>query len=100
MPLVTTLIITLITTLISILFTTLIHINGTQNIDMGQNVDEEALTPLQLKWNSYLSIANMIPNLGMLLLNATLGHKIPMRPRLVLSLIGIIVLFVDINLVL
>ena len=58
------------------------------------DADEKAKTPLQLAWNSYLSISNMIPNLGMLLLNATMGHKMPMRPRLLGSLIGIIVLFI------
>ena len=58
------------------------------------DTDEKAKTPLQLAWNSYLSISNMIPNLGMLLLNATMGHKMPMRPRLLGSLIGIIILFV------
>jgi uncharacterized membrane protein (Fun14 family) len=69
--------------------------NGTNNTYLAKNVnEEEALTPLQLSWNSYMSIANMIPNLGMLLLNATIGHKIPMRPRLVVSLIGIIILFI------
>ena len=56
--------------------------------------DENALTPLQLSWNSYLSISNMIPNLGMLLLNATIGHKVPMRPRLIGALLGIIILFI------
>ena len=58
------------------------------------DTDEKAKTPLQLAWNSYLSISNMIPNLGMLLLNATMGHKMPMRPRLLGSLIGIIILFI------
>ena len=69
--------------------------NGTNSTYLAKSVqEEEALTPLQLSWNSYMSIANMIPNLGMLLLNATIGHKIPMRPRLVVSLIGIIILFI------
>ena len=76
-------------------FIVLEEMNGTTNTYLAKSVDEEeALTPLQLSWNSYMSIANMIPNLGMLLLNATLGHKLPMRPRLVVSLIGIIVLFI------
>ena len=69
--------------------------NGTTITLNLQGVDKEAaLTPLQLSFNSYVSIANMIPNLGMLLLNATIGHKIPMRPRLLISLVGIIILFI------
>ena len=76
------------------MLTTLIHSNGTPNVGNITNVDEDALTPLQLKWNSYLSIANMIPNVGMLMLNMMLGHKIPMRPRLLVSLVGIIILFI------
>ena len=63
--------------------------NSTEDVN-----DENALTPLQLSWNSYLSISNMIPNLGMLLLNATIGHKVPMRPRLIGALLGIIILFI------
>ena len=79
---------------------TLMHVNGRNYTEISAtgdtlgNLDENALTPLQLAWNSYLSIANMIPNLVMLLLNATIGHKIPMRPRLLVSLFGIIILFV------
>ena len=57
------------------------------------SITGDALTPMQLKWNSYLSIANMIPNVAMVMLNAAVGHKFPMRPRLLVSLIGIIVLF-------
>ena len=76
-------------------FVALRRMNGTTITLNLQGVDKEAaLTPLQLSFNSYVSIANMIPNLGMLLLNATIGHKIPMRPRLLISLVGIIILFI------
>ena len=34
------------------------------------NTTNAVLTPLQKKWNSYLSIASMIPNVTFLLLNA------------------------------
>ena len=68
--------------------------NVSDHTDTNILTDEKAKTPLQLAWNSYLSISNMIPNLAMLLLNATMGHKMPMRPRLLGSLIGIIILFI------
>ena len=55
---------------------------------------EKKRTELQLSFNSYLSMTNMIPNLLMLFINATLGHKFPMRPRLIVSLVGIFVLFI------
>ena len=67
---------------------------GNSTAVIVSDTDEKAKTPLQLAWNSYLSISNMIPNLAMLLLNATMGHKMPMRPRLLGSLIGIIILFI------
>ena len=69
-------------------------IDGNSTGVIVSDTDEKAKTPLQLAWNSYLSISNMIPNLAMLLLNATMGHKMPMRPRLLGSLIGIIILFI------
>ncbi len=40
------------------------------------NTTAAVLTPLQIKWNSYLSIASMIPNVTVLLLNAVFGHKV------------------------
>jgi hypothetical protein len=44
--------------------------SGTSNTTHG------VLTDLQIKWNSYLSIASMIPNVTFLLLNAAIGHKV------------------------
>ena len=38
-------------------------------------------------------MANMVPKLGILGLNATLGHKIPTRPALLASFVGILLLF-------
>ena len=52
------------------------------------------LSPLQLGWNSYLSISSMIPNVIFLFLNAFLGHKFRSQPRLLAALILIIVLFI------
>ena len=55
---------------------------------------EQKRTELQLSFNSYLSMTNMIPNLMMLFVNAIIGHKFPMRPRLFVSLVGICILFI------
>lgn len=52
------------------------------------------LSPLQLKWASYLSIASMIPNVFFLLLNAVYGHRFKTQPRLLAALIIVIVLFI------
>lgn len=48
--------------------------------------DDTPLSPLQLKWSSYLSIASMVPNVTFLLLNAAVGHKFPIQPRLIASM--------------
>ena len=37
------------------------------------NTTDAVLTPLQKKWNSYLSIASMVPKVGFLLFNAAFG---------------------------
>ena len=50
-------------------------------------------TELQLAWNSYLSISNMIPKLVPLSINAVFGHRMPAIPRLIGSSVLIIVLF-------
>ena len=39
------------------------------------NTTNIVLTPLQVKWNSNLSIAAMIPNVTFLLINAAFGHR-------------------------
>ncbi len=44
-------------------------LKGTEPVDPSHK-----LTELQLEWNSYLSIASMIPNVTFLLLNAAFGH--------------------------
>ena len=46
---------------------------------------DDVKSDLQLKWNSYLSISNMIPNLMVLFFNATCGHKFALAPRLIIG---------------
>jgi len=68
--------------------------NGTTDNLIGmEDGDDNKLSPLQLKWNSYLSISNMIPNLLVLFFNATCGHKFSLAPRLVIGQIIIIAIF-------
>ena len=71
-----------------------LHINSTANTESNYTEYHKSLTPLQLKWNSYLSMACMIPKIGILMINAAIGHKIAFRPKLLVSLIGIIFLFI------
>ena len=51
--------------------------------------DEE----VQKDWGPNMSMASMIPNVTFLLLNAVFGHRFKTTPRLLISLIFVIVLF-------
>ena len=44
-----------------------------RNTTVPENSNNTYLTPLQLSWNSYLSISSMIPNVSFLFINAFLG---------------------------
>ena len=65
-----------------------------RNTTLPENSNSTDLTPLQLSWNSYLSISSMIPNVSFLFINAFLGHKFRSQPRLLGAMILIIVLFI------
>ena len=54
---------------------------------------QTGLTPLQMQWNSHLSIASTVPQIIVLLINASFGHKVNMKMKLFTSLMGIVVLF-------
>eukprot|EP00095_Tigriopus_kingsejongensis_P002892 maker-scaffold513_size150706-snap-gene-0.24 protein:Tk02892 transcript:maker-scaffold513_size150706-snap-gene-0.24-mRNA-1 annotation:"equilibrative nucleoside transporter 3" len=53
-----------------------------------------ALSPLQLKWNSYLSIASIIPNVIFVMLNAIIGHKFRTQPRIIFAIVVIMIAFI------
>ena len=55
--------------------------------------NQKVLTPLQIQWNSYLSIASTIPQVVILMLNAGFGHKVSIHFKVFSSLVGIAVLF-------
>ena len=59
----------------------------------NNDIDQKPLTPLQIQWNSYLSIASTIPQVIVLMLNAIFGHKISTNLKILTSLIGIVLLF-------
>jgi len=48
---------------------------------------------VQNDWGPNMSMASMIPNVTFLLLNAVFGHRLKTTPRLLISLIFVIVLF-------
>lgn len=48
---------------------------------------------VQLSWNSNMAMASMVPNVTFLLLNASFGHHFKTTPRLLISLIFVILLF-------
>jgi len=65
-------------------------VNGTT----GGNETATGLNEMQTSWGPYLSIASMVPNVTILLLNAAFGHHFRTQPRLLISLALIIVLFI------
>lgn len=52
------------------------------------------LTPLQAGFTSDLSVASAIPNTLFLILNAFIGHRIPLQLRMVTSLVVVLIFFV------
>ena len=60
---------------------------------LASDTQQNGLTPLQIQWNSHLSIASTVPQIIVLLINASYGHKVNMQMKLFTSLIGITVLF-------
>jgi len=52
-----------------------------------------AKNPVQISWNSNMAMASMVPNVTFLLLNASFGHHFKTTPRLLISLIFVILLF-------
>jgi len=55
---------------------------------------EAPLNNLQLFWGSHISIVSMSPNFLLLLVNVLVGHKLPIRPRIVVPLILNLFLFI------
>merc|ERR1711962_184064 len=66
--------------------------NGTTD-NLMEDGHDDVKSDLQLKWNSYLSISNMIPNLLVLFFNATCGHKFALAPRLIIGQLIVIAIF-------
>ena len=62
-------------------------------VEEGQELTETGLNEMQLSWPSNMAMASMIPNVTFLLLNASFGHHFKTTPRLLVSLIFVIVLF-------
>lgn len=58
------------------------------------NETVSGLNEMQTSWGPYLSIASMVPNVTILLLNAAFGHHFRTQPRLLISLALIIVFFI------
>jgi len=55
--------------------------------------DCEPNNEMQKMWNSKMAVASMIPNVTMLILNAVFGHRFKTQPRLLVSLVLVIILF-------
>ena len=50
-------------------------------------------TDIQTEFFSYLAIASNIPNALTMILNAIFGQKVALKKRLIISLVGVILLF-------
>lgn len=57
------------------------------------NNSRSDLSDMQKMWNSKMAVASMIPNVTILILNAIFGHRFKTQPRLLVSLVLVIILF-------
>jgi len=62
-------------------------LNGTTPADPEPN-------EMQKAWGGYLAVASMVPNVTFLILNGVVGHKFRTLPRLVISLVFVILSFI------
>merc|ERR1712002_1120416 len=62
-------------------------LNGTTPADPEPN-------EMQKAWGGYLAVASMVPNVTFLILNGVVGHKFRTQPRLVISLVFVILSFI------
>ena len=51
-----------------------------RNVTLPSSPSSE-MTPMQVHWNSNLSIASTVPNVVVLVVNAAVGHRFSMKPR-------------------
>ena len=58
------------------------------------NTTDTDLTPIQAGFTSDLSVASAIPNTLFLILNAFIGHRIPMKLRMIGSLLVVFLFFI------
>jgi len=54
---------------------------------------KEGPNELQIAWGGYLAVASMVPNVTFLILNGLFGHKFKTQPRLIISLVFVILMF-------
>jgi len=79
-----------------------VELDGMEAEASGFVTDDSTLAPetggynpneLQKAWGGYLAVASMVPNVTFLILNALFGHKFKTQPRLVVSLVFVILMF-------
>merc|ERR1719422_1104090 len=62
-------------------------------VALGNFTELEAPNDLQKAWGGYLAVASMVPNVTFLILNGVVGHKFRTLPRLLISLVFVILSF-------
>ena len=76
-----------------------VHINSTSNSTMTLEAQDVLLNlgdsknRLQLEFTSDMAMAAMIPNVAFLVLNGLFGHRFRTAPRLLVSLVMVVILF-------
>jgi len=59
----------------------------------GTSIDQQT-EDLSAIWTGYLAVASMVPNVIFLILNGVFGHRFKTQPRMLVSLVFVILLFV------
>jgi len=65
-----------------------------EDLSVLGNVTDSGPNELQKAWGGYLAVASMVPNVTFLILNGVVGHKFRTQPRLLVSLIFVVLSFV------
>jgi len=60
----------------------------------AEETEEPEPYDLQKAWGGYLAVASMVPNVTFLILNGVIGHKFRTQPRLLVSLVFVIISFI------
>jgi len=67
---------------------------GASNVTVDSGCTGYCPNELQKAWGGYLAVASMVPNVTFLILNGVVGHRFKTQPRLLVSLVFVILSFI------